>query len=75
MHVRIGEPGHDHAAAEIDDLGRGERRLVHAHATRDPVTGDRESALGRDLRIHRADEAVFEDHEVNLDSGTCRMIR
>ena len=75
VHVRIGEPGHDHAAAEIDDLRRGKRRLVHAHATRDPVTGDRERALGRDLRIHRANEAVFEDHEVNLDSGTCRMIR
>ena len=71
----IGNRVHDHAAAEIYDLRRGKRRLVHAHASRNPVTCDRESTLDRDLRIHRANEAVFEDHEVNLDSGTCRMIR
>ena len=37
MDVRVGEPGHDDAAAEIDHLGRGERGLVDADAAGDPL--------------------------------------
>jgi len=60
--VRVGEAGHDDAAAEIDDLGRRERRLVHADPAGDAAAGDRERALCRHLRVERPDEAVFENH-------------
>ena len=60
--VRVGEAGDDDATAEVEDLGRRERRFVDADAACDAVACDRERALGRHLRVERADEAVFEDH-------------
>ena len=69
VHVRVGEPGNDDAAAQVDHLRRGERRLVHADAAGDPVAGDRERALRRHRRVERADEAVLEDHSRNLRRG------
>jgi hypothetical protein len=62
VHVRVVEPGEDDPAAEVDDLRRGERRLVHADPARDPLTRDRQGALCRHLRVERADETVLEDH-------------
>ena len=80
VHVRVGEAGHDDAAAEVDDLRRGERRLVHADAARDALARDRERALRRHLRVERADEAVREDHVVAestqvFDHVTIRVVR
>src|SRR5256885_11392459 len=42
VHMRVGEPGEDAAAAEIDDLGRRERSLVRTDAAGDPFPGDRD---------------------------------
>jgi hypothetical protein len=60
--VGVVEAGQDAAAAEVDDVGRGERRLVDADAARDPVAGDRERAPCRQGRVHRPDDAVLENH-------------
>ena len=62
VNVRVGEAGHDDTAAEVEHVGRRERRLVHADAARDELARDRERPLGRNLRVERADEAVREDH-------------
>ena len=60
--VRVGEAGKDAAAAEIDDIRTGQRQLVRPDATRHVRAGDRERAGPRQRRIHRADDAVLEDH-------------
>ena len=70
--VRVGEPGHDGAPAEVDRLGRGERRLVDADAAGDPPARDRERALRRQRRVERADEAVLEDHGPECRDPACR---
>src|SRR5262249_27083997 len=62
VHVGVVQAGEDDAAAQVDDVGRGERGLVHSDAARDPLACDRERPLRRQLRVHRADEAVLEDH-------------
>jgi hypothetical protein len=62
VHVRVVEAGHDDSAAKVDDLRRGERRLVDADAARDPITGDRECPLGWDLHVEGANQAVLQDH-------------
>src|SRR4029077_1907711 len=61
VHVGVGETGENHPAAQIDDVGRGERSLMDADAARDAVARDRERSLRRDLRVHRPDETVLED--------------
>ena len=60
--VRVGEAGKDAAPAEIDDVGARERGLVRADPAGDVRAGDRERAGRRQRRIHRADDAVLEDH-------------
>jgi hypothetical protein len=60
--VRVGEPGEDAAAAEVDPLGPRERGLVRADAADDPLARDREAARERQRGLHRADDAVLEDH-------------
>ena len=49
------KPGQHDPPAEVDHVGRGERRLVDADAARDPLARDRERPLRRDLRVERAD--------------------
>jgi len=44
--VRVGEAGHDAAAAEVDHLRRGERGLVRADAPCDALARDRERTRG-----------------------------
>ncbi|MEZ5099129.1 MAG: hypothetical protein R3C15_04875 [Thermoleophilia bacterium] len=61
--VAVGEAGQDAAPAEVDDVGRRERRLVRPDGARDELAGDRERTRPRQLRIHRADDAVPEDHD------------
>ena len=60
--MRVGEGGEDAAAAEVDDLGGRERRLVRPDAARDAVARDRERPGERQRRVERADDAVIEDH-------------
>jgi len=60
--VRLGEPREDAAAAEVDDLGRGQRRLVRADPARNPVAGDRERTRGRERGIEGANDPVLENH-------------
>src|SRR5205823_938872 len=62
VHVRVVQPGKHDAAAKVDHVRRSQSRLVHADTSGDPVARDRERALCRQLRIHGADQAVFEDH-------------
>ena len=62
VHVRVREAGEHAAAAEVDDFGAGQRCLVRADAAGDSLAGDRERALHRHARIHRANDAVLEDH-------------
>ena len=64
--VRVGEAGKDAAAAEIDDIRAGQRQLVRPDAARHVRAGDRERASRRQRRIHRADDAVLEDHARRL---------
>ena len=63
------KPGTTHAAAEVDRLGRGERRLVDADPAGDPRRRRSRARARRQLRVERADEAVLEDHERNLERG------
>ena len=60
--VRVGEPRQDAAAAEVDALGARERRFVRADAARDPLARDRERRRLRQRRLHRAHDAVLENH-------------
>jgi hypothetical protein len=60
--VGVREAGEHHAAAEVDHLGRGERRLVHADATGDEVARDRQRALRRHLGIESPDQSALKDH-------------
>ena len=62
MHVRVAEPGQDAAAAEVDPIGRGERRLVRSDPARDPLAGDRNRPRDGNRRVHRPDRPVLEDH-------------
>src|SRR6516165_7343642 len=74
MDVRVVEAGNHRAAAEVDDLGRGERRLVDADPAGDQLAGDRERALRRHLWVERPDQTVLEDHAANLPGrGTTRI--
>ena len=73
--MRVVQPRDDDAAAEVDDVRRGERRLVDADAARDPPAGDRERPLRRDLRVERPDQAVLEDHAGNLDRPAASRAR
>ena len=58
----LGVAGNDAASAEIDALGARQRRLVRPDAARELRACDRESARRRQGRLHRPDQAVFEDH-------------
>ena len=60
--MRVGEGGEDTAAAEVDDLRARERGLVDADAAGDVGAGDRERTCDRQLRIHRPDDPVLENH-------------
>ena len=62
MHVRVVEPRQHDPAAQVDDLRRGERRLVHADTARDQVARDGERSLGRDLGIEGPDQSALKDH-------------
>ncbi len=64
--VRVREPGHDAASAEVDHLRSRERDLVHADAARNPVARDRERARDGQRGVQGADEAVFQDHARRL---------
>ena len=68
MDMRVGKAREDDAAAEVDDLRRGERRLVHADAAGDQAARDRERALGPRRWVKRPDQAVLEDHDANTAS-------
>ena len=52
----------DAPAAEIDVIGRRKRLLVRPDAARDPIPGDRQRQHHRHRRVHRADDAVLENH-------------
>ena len=64
--VRVGEARKDAAAAEIDDIRTGKRQLVRPDPARHVRPGDRERSGRRQRRIHRADDAVLEDHARRL---------
>ncbi len=64
--VRVRQSGHDRVPTQVDDVRRGERRLVHADASRHHVPGDRERTRGRDLRVERPHEPVFETHRPRI---------
>jgi hypothetical protein len=70
VHVRVGEAGEDAAAAQVDDLWARKRRLVGTDAARDPVARDREGSRERERRVHRAHDAVLEDHVGDSDEGS-----
>ena len=59
MDVRVREAGQYAAAAEVDDVGARQRRLVRADAAGDPLAGDRQGALDGHARVHRANDAVL----------------
>ena len=65
--VRVGEARQHAPAAEVDRLRAGERRLVHADAAGDAVTGDRERARLGQRRVEGANDAVLEDHAPSLE--------
>ena len=56
------KPGKDAAAAQIDHFGAGQGRLVRADRARHALAGDCEGTLHRQARIHRANDAVLQDH-------------
>ena len=64
--VRVGEAGQHATAAEVDDVRARQGGLVGADASRDPIACDRERAYGRQRRVHRANDAVLEDHARRL---------
>ena len=72
--VRVGEAGEDAPPAEVDDVGAGQRSLVRADAARDAVACDRQRALRRHARVHRANDAVLEDHVGDTTAERSRMI-
>ena len=57
--VRVREAGQDAAAAEVDDVGARQGRLVRADAARHPLAGDGQRALDGHARVHRANDAVL----------------
>ena len=61
MHVRVVKARQHDPPAQIDHFRRGKRHLVDADPAGNALTRDREGALRRQLRVHRADQAVFED--------------
>ena len=65
--VGVIEAGQHAPSAEIDDLGAGQGGLVHADAAGDLVGSDGERPGARQERVHRADDAVVENH---LDDST-----
>ncbi len=67
--VRVGEPGNDAAPPEIDDVGRGERSLVCSDPAGDTISRDRQRTCHGQRRIHRAHDAVFENHGPRLYPG------
>ena len=62
--MRIREAGEDAPAAEVDDIRAGESSLVRADPARNAVACDRQRALHRHARVHRANDAV--------PRGSCR---
>ena len=62
MDVGVVEPRQHDAAPEVDDLGRGERRLVDADAACDQVARDGERPLSRNLGIEGPDQSALKDH-------------
>ena len=73
VHVRVGEAGHDAAAAEVDALVRDERAIALAHvdAASDAVARDRDRARERKPGIARAHAAVVEDHAAEGSPRRC----
>ena len=67
--VRIREAGEHAAPAEVDDLGRGERRLVRPDPAGDPAPGDGERPRDRQRGIEGANDAVLEDHGADSRLG------
>jgi hypothetical protein len=63
VHVRVAESRDDAAAAEVDALRPGQRRLVRSDAAGDPLARDRQAPHDRQRRLERADDAVLEDHD------------
>ena len=60
--VRVREPRDDAAPAEVDDVGRRQRGLVDADAAGDARSRDRERARDGQRLVHRAHDAVIQDH-------------
>ena len=69
MDVRVGEAGQDAAPAEVDDLGRGEGRLVRPDPAGDPAARHGERPRDRQRGIERANDAVLEDHGADSRLG------
>ena len=66
MDVAVGEGGQDAAAAEVHDFGRRERRLVRADPAGDQLPGDGKRPCAGQRGVHRADDAVLQDHAASL---------
>ena len=62
VHVAVGECRQHAAAAEVDTIGSRQRPLVRPDAPRNEVTGDCEGARAGERGVHRAHDAVREDH-------------
>ena len=60
--MRVGESRQDAAASEVDALRARKSRFVRADTTRDPLARDRERRRLRQRGLHRAHDAVLEDH-------------
>jgi hypothetical protein len=71
--VCVVEPRQHAAAAEVDDVRRGEGGLVDAHAAGETSAGDGKRTRHRHRRLERPDDAVLEDHGATVD-GRCRVI-
>jgi hypothetical protein len=64
--VGVCEARQDAPPAQVDHVGRGERRLVRPDASGDAVAGDRERGRDRQAGVERADGSVLEDHGARL---------
>ena len=65
--VCVGERRQDAAAPQVDAIRGGEGGLVRPDAAGDAIPGDRECRRGRQRRVHRADDAVRDDHARSVD--------
>ena len=62
MDVRVSEAREDAPSAQVDHVRARQCDLVRSDAAGDVRSGDGQRSRRRERRVHRADDAVLEDH-------------